>query len=865
MISPGIYVPVLENARLIGRLDAYVIDKVAEYLHERQEAGMRLLPVSVNFSRLDFDLIHPLTCLEDAVRTWHIPREMIRAELTERVLEENQGNMARTLAQFHQAGYQLWLDDFGAEYSSLNALHRFDFDLIKLDMGFFRNFDEKSRAILTSIVIMAKSLRIHTLAEGVETREQLDFLRSIGCEIIQGYYYGKPMPFSELSAVLEKKGLSAETGAERAIYQAAGLVNLVSRPPQALLACEKESARILTANAAFLQELSATDTKTPEEVNRYLEMKSFPLRLRLTTFLEKLFQGTPGVLSFSNRGQSFRLEGEKVAGTSAFWIARVSLLRIGGETALRREDRLLSLAAQNIAPLYDGIYDLNLSKDEITVLVSDRQDTAPGLTRKGIRAALSAFCTDLVYLDDRERFTAFLEPASLFEQANASGRGLAAGVFRVRQRNGRYGLEDWIGVPVFRDGAKSFLLYERLGSWEELPEKEKERLLPIAASSLGARPVGAASGEKRAYPAEGLFRAACRFSGLAFYWLDRDLRMGGASDAMLALLGDRSISEIQGRSFYELGWCLAPETCARVQRDILQTGRPRTTRDRLVLVRGIPRSLCVSEFPYYKGTVVAGIAGYVHQAPAEPEGSRLDLDPLTGFLNTYGILSVGASFDDTWRRGGSGYLAVCLALSDYERLCRTFGTNFVDEAARTIANEIRKNSLPQDAAVGRTRGCTFLILARQESAELVEHIAASVQEALHACGEIGGIPCHPELARAMAGTEEASDFLGLVFLLLQRVTQDPQEGKVSFARSLNRIGLEPEALEDIPERIVLLDPETYEVLYLNRAARQDVRLSDDFDYRVEKCYEILENRSGICEKCVMPTFSGLPYLVRSTT
>ncbi|MGN1024278.1 MAG: EAL domain-containing protein [Lachnospiraceae bacterium] len=865
MISPGIYVPILENARLIGRLDAYVIDRVAEFLHERQDAGMRLLPVSVNFSRLDFDLIHPLACLEDAVRTWHIPREMIRAELTERVLEENQGDMARTLAQFHQAGYQLWLDDFGAEYSSLNALHRFDFDLIKLDMGFFRNFDEKSRAILTSIVIMAKSLHIHTLAEGVETKEQLDFLRGIGCEIIQGYYYGKPMPFSELSEELEKKGLLAETDAERAIYQAAGLVNLVSRTPQALLACEKESARIITANPVFLQQLASTDTKTPEEVNRYLEMKSFPLRFRLFGFLDKVFHGGTGVMGFSDHGQSFRLEGEKVAGTSAFWIARVSLFCIREETALRKEDQLQALAAQNIAPLYDGIYDINLPKDMITVLVSDRQGTAPGLKRQGIRAALSAFGTDLVYLDDRERFFAFLDPSGLFQQASASGRGLAVGLFRIRQKDGRYRWEDWIAVPVFRDGEKSLLLYERRSSWEEIPEKEREMLLPVFTSSLGGSLAGAVPKKQLQYPAKDLFRAACRFSGLAFYWLDQDLRVVGASDAMLSLLGGRTISEIQGRSFSELGWCLAPEECENVQKSILQTGRPRTTRERLVLLHGVPKNLCVSEFPYYRGNEVAGIAGYIRLSIKESDESRLDLDTLTGFLNTYGILCVGASYDDAWRRGGSGYLGVCLTLTDYERLCRTLGKNFVDDAARAIADAIRTEPLPQDAAVARVRGCTFLILARQENAELAERIASSVQKSLHELREIGGMPCRLELARSMAGAEEASDFLDLVSLLFRRCAKDPQQGDVSYARSLNRIGCEPETFEDIPERIVILDPETYEILYLNHAARKDVRLSDDFDYRGKKCYEILENRSGICEKCVMPTFSGLPYLVRSTT
>ncbi|MGN1389357.1 MAG: EAL domain-containing protein, partial [Bulleidia sp.] len=172
MISPGVFVPVLESARRIGRLDQYMIEHVVQYLHAMLESGLRPVPISLNLSQLDFDLIQPLKCLNEMTEKYHTPHSYVHVEITETVLAENQDRMASMIDQFHADGYQVWLDDFGSGYSSLKSLSHFPFDLIKLDMGFFRDFDAQSRKIVTSIVRMAKQLGMHTLAEGVESEDQ---------------------------------------------------------------------------------------------------------------------------------------------------------------------------------------------------------------------------------------------------------------------------------------------------------------------------------------------------------------------------------------------------------------------------------------------------------------------------------------------------------------------------------------------------------------------------------------------------------------------------------------------------------------------------------------------------------------------
>ena len=114
------------------------------------------------------------------VSQYGVPRSVLCSEITERVMIRNRLSMISTIQRFQKAGYQIWMDDFGSEYSSLNSLHNYHFDMIKIDMGFFSHLDDRSRQIITSVVAMAKMLGVQTLAEGVETKEQVSFLRKKG-------------------------------------------------------------------------------------------------------------------------------------------------------------------------------------------------------------------------------------------------------------------------------------------------------------------------------------------------------------------------------------------------------------------------------------------------------------------------------------------------------------------------------------------------------------------------------------------------------------------------------------------------------------------------------------------------------------
>ena len=207
-LPPFEFVGILEDAHLIQKLDLFMLKKICEKYRKETNLGHKCVPISFNLSRLDFKLSDIYKELTRLTKEYDVPHKMIHIEITESVLDgDEDGYIREQVTRFQKDGFEVWMDDFGSGFSSLNVLKDYDFDFLKIDMMFLRNFTEKSKVIIRAIVEMAKLLHIGTLSEGVETKEHLDFLKEIGCDRVQGYYYSKPLPYDEVMAVLKEKGV----------------------------------------------------------------------------------------------------------------------------------------------------------------------------------------------------------------------------------------------------------------------------------------------------------------------------------------------------------------------------------------------------------------------------------------------------------------------------------------------------------------------------------------------------------------------------------------------------------------------------------------------------------------------------------
>ncbi|MCR4787109.1 MAG: EAL domain-containing protein [Lachnospiraceae bacterium] len=200
MLSPADFIPILENERLIYKVDLHIVDIILERMKQQKAEGMYIVPISVNLSRTDFETCDIVEEIKNRVEAAGIPTDLITIEITESVIGQNLEFMKEQISRFQNYGFKVWMDDFGSGYSSLDLLQEMQFDLIKFDMRFMRQFDNnpRSRVLLTELMRMALSLGIETVCEGVETQEQAEFLSEIGCTKMQGYYFCKPISWDEI-------------------------------------------------------------------------------------------------------------------------------------------------------------------------------------------------------------------------------------------------------------------------------------------------------------------------------------------------------------------------------------------------------------------------------------------------------------------------------------------------------------------------------------------------------------------------------------------------------------------------------------------------------------------------------------------
>lgn len=207
-ISPALFIPALEENGHISELDFYVLKKVWQFINDRCENNKFVVPISVNLSWMDFyDEIMMEKILKEMDRFRENGREhMARFEITETSYAAIRENRSGILESLRIKNAKILLDDFGSGFSSFGMLQDYDFDILKIDMSFIRKIGEnpKTKSIVHSIIGMAHEIGIKTVAEGVETEEQVSFLRQSGCDYIQGYYYSKPLPEEEFVEFLEK-------------------------------------------------------------------------------------------------------------------------------------------------------------------------------------------------------------------------------------------------------------------------------------------------------------------------------------------------------------------------------------------------------------------------------------------------------------------------------------------------------------------------------------------------------------------------------------------------------------------------------------------------------------------------------------
>ena len=206
-ISPGVFIPLFEENGFIRELDRYVWDEAAKQVKTWKDKFGKIIPVSVNVSRIDMFDYGVVNDLIEIVKNAGIVPSELHLEVTESAYHDEQEQIIEIVSQFQEAGFKIEIDDFGSGYSSLNTLATLPFDVLKLDMQFVRAMftNDKTMKMVQIVADLAKFLKVTTVAEGVETEEQCHALEMMGYDIVQGYFFSKPVKPEEFEALITKE------------------------------------------------------------------------------------------------------------------------------------------------------------------------------------------------------------------------------------------------------------------------------------------------------------------------------------------------------------------------------------------------------------------------------------------------------------------------------------------------------------------------------------------------------------------------------------------------------------------------------------------------------------------------------------
>lgn len=768
MIFPGNFIPVLEKMKLIHLLDRYVIESTARIYHRLKKAGYPIIPVSVNLSRVDFDTLKPFDFMEEIIYRYQVPRQFFHIEVTESAMTRDTGVLRNELFRFKKAGYQLWLDDFGSGYSTLNVLKEFPFDLLKIDMAFLRNFNEESRKIIRSIILMAKNLSIHTLAEGAETKEQVDFLRESGCEDIQGYFYGKPMSIEEFEKKLGEGVYTAEGPLEKVVMDRIGLVNVLTDKPVGLFLNRKDRFVLLLKNDALKQVGDAVYGGG----NIYFEGNEVLHSNPLYPWMQALIEGSresgqeQSVVTMRN---GFMLKNfiHTLAGSDTLSGGTVSIINM----SVKNENgpiKTLDTLYRNMMRIFDALYYYQGDKNTVDVILSTIPAMKPGSVLPG--AQWLQLSESHVHPDDRKQFMQFIQPENIQKVAADSIHRLSSAHFRIKDSRGQYRWKEVIAMVMGQAAENHILLGAKETALTPLAPKERAEFLRLYAATLP----GVRDKETKEEKEWNFVHALNKKSEFKFFWKDRNRRFLGASDAFLRYYGFSDETAILGKTDEDMGWHLGDSTYKAEEEKVLQKGQISYNARGKCIAKGTLHAIRATKVPVYDGNEIIGLLGWFVDLDSEAETKERDsvyrlTDEESGVLSYRGIVIEGEHYADAFQNAGMMYECILLDIPAIEDFGKSYGMDGRKKLVRRIAEEIR-NCFGTRAVIGRMGVNRFIILQNREEEGMIEKELDALSGKLQAIHSVDGWPCTLFLRTAQVDCTETEDVDEMKTLLLRRLS-----------------------------------------------------------------------------------------------
>lgn len=773
-----------------------------------------------------------------------MPHAYLQIEITETAFVEDEAIIAQVISRLRQEGYSVTLDNFGEGHSSLAALQRSAIDEISLDGIFFDNFTEATRQLLTSILLMAKTLGIHTAAEGVRTEEQADFLRRIGCEKMQGPIcrtMARPLEEGALS-----KPYRFETRLEQQIFHRAGLTNLVTETPTALFSDDGNHLHILTANANYQNMLRLSHFDSLQEANKLLLELPQVIHVRLRALADATIRSHQMETElFISNGRYFYLKLHNIAGTNGFYIHRAELqfLQQGQESSTDEEyDHIV----RHLMRFYHDIYLIDNQQNRIEIITASVSSKRAGSHLQGIMTAFMRFARLHIHQDDQRRFLQYIHGLAQGNQIPLASTKFD--LFHVKVPNGSFHWTNFSLTSFQYNDHPCQLLCLRDFVFEELTDRD--RLINTVMASYGFTTLP--EDPERQITDAALWRTLTQFSSRKLFWKDRDGHFCGASPAFLRYYGIQNINELIGKSDRDLGWHLSDTYMDQGEMTVLQKGEPIHNGHGRCIARGRQHAISFSKYPIYQGTEIVGLLGEFRDVEEERSYHQLQrklylIDEETDLYNYRGMILASVEFADNLRQNKVGYVGAMFVVPEFASFAKLYGDSIRHAAMKRICAIIKK-TMPATTVIAHTGSGVFVLFLKGQTVGTMRTFIEQIQAELTTITEIEGFTCHFSVRYALeSGSEARSSDEFLQILSSRCLDYMPSFGVTGMIH--DQIPFDLEKFDHTNRLIYIADPETYDLLYANPAQLLHSQQPPDCQYAGQKCYRLIAGLSAPCSTC----------------
>lgn len=778
-LSPGDFIETLENNRLITKLDLYVLEETCRKIQELNAQNRPVLPISFNFSRVDFDECDLFLEVERIVAKYRLPRDLINIEITETAVMSNPDKIKQEIRRFREGGYQVWLDDFGSGYSSLNILKEFELDLIKLDMKFMKDFDEKSREIVTAITVMAKKIGIQTLAEGVETQEQFDFLKYIGCEKAQGYFISHPLSPKDTMNYFLTAPEKLEGRAWKSYYRRLGSQNFMTGRSLAIVEDDGRYYNFLYMNREYEEVLKSSGAPNMQTVYENVNSHSSPVYQMFSDLSDRCSMDA-GVqeLVYSIRGNLVRLQIRRIAEHEDH-VAFVTEITNLTDTEMGRTRLKMDQIGRSLFGMYDTIFRVNLTTSEADII--QQGQFGYGMEKEILKSAKSIqevirIVSFKIHPADMEEFLRFTDVDTLKERVTRSGRIYMTDYFRTMLNNGAY---VWKAHKIMYRSDLNMAVYCTYYA----PVAEDGVLLKIVPEDMRNRQTEGVAHH------QWLTRGLMESRALNLFWKDTQRRFIGANTSFLKTYGFSDVSAILGKTDEDMGWHIDDGPFAFDEETVLTRGAVIMNRPGVCIINGVARNIIATKEPLYENGKIVGLIGSFADVDALNENAgQLEnvsvKDTVTGLMSPQGLINTVAQYAEKWQINNQSFASIRIEIPEYIRATKDYG----EKAAKDMLREIGRVIVEIMGVRGpcaRLYSGHFAVLMRYQEKDQVRTVAEKIRsriEKIHGFGDYLAT-FHPKLE--IVFSDEASHVLYMLGMasenaLFDRLDQNMSERKNLF-------------------------------------------------------------------------------------